>query len=104
MNEQKNTAENTVNKQKDLETAGKTREKEDPKQLLLTASETDNYEDKISINTPHTGVLNPHCADYDPDLNKWLVYYTVRHTPMLSLIPDALLEQLAHYPETTVAE
>ncbi len=58
----------------------------------------------VSINTPHTGVLNPHFADYDPDLNKWLVYYTVRHTPLLSLIPDALLDQLARYPETTVAE
>ncbi len=56
----------------------------------------------VSINTPHTGLLNPHFADYDPDLNKWLIYYCIRHTPMLSLIPDQLLEQLAHYPEATI--
>lgn len=49
MNEKKNTAENTVNKQKELETAEKTREKEDPRQLLLSASEIDNYEDKLRI-------------------------------------------------------
>ena len=55
----------------------------------------------VNINTPHTGVLNPYFADYDADLNKWLIYYCVRHTPMLALIPDPLLELLALYPETT---
>ena len=55
----------------------------------------------VSINTPHTGVLNPHFVDYDADQNRWLIYYCVRHTPMLALIPDALLELLARYPETT---
>jgi len=55
----------------------------------------------VSINTPHTGVLTPHFADYDADLNKWLIYYCVRHTPMLAQIPDPLLELLAVYPETT---
>jgi len=55
----------------------------------------------VSINTPHTGLLNPHFTDYDPDVNAWLIYYTMRHTPMLSLIPDQLLEMLARYPETT---
>ena len=58
----------------------------------------------VSINTPHTGLLNPHFADYDPDLNEWLIYYCIRHTPMLSLIPDQLLGQLAHYPETTISK
>jgi penicillin V acylase-like amidase (Ntn superfamily) len=55
----------------------------------------------IGINTPHTGVLNPYFTDYDPDQNKWLIYYCVRHTPLLSLLPDQLLELLAQYPETT---
>ena len=55
----------------------------------------------VSINTPHTGILNPHFADYDADLNKWLIYYCVRHTPMLSLLPEPLLDLLARYPETT---
>jgi penicillin V acylase-like amidase (Ntn superfamily) len=54
-----------------------------------------------SINAPHTGLLSPHFTDYDPDLNEWLIYYTMRHTPMLSLIPDQLLEMLARYPEMT---
>jgi penicillin V acylase-like amidase (Ntn superfamily) len=55
----------------------------------------------VSVNTPHTGVLNPYFADYDADQNKWLIYYCVRHTPMFAPLPDALLELLAHYPETT---
>ena len=55
----------------------------------------------VSINTPHTGVLNPHFTDYDADQNRWLIYYCVRHTPLLSLIPDQLLDLLAGYPETT---
>jgi len=58
----------------------------------------------VSINTPHTGVLNPHFGDYDADVNEWLIYYCVRHTPMLSMIPDPLLATLAHYPETTSAQ
>lgn len=55
----------------------------------------------IGINTPQTGLLNPHLADYDPDVNRWLVFYTVRHTPMIAMLPDALVEMLAVYPETT---
>lgn len=55
----------------------------------------------VSINTPHTGVLTPFFMDYDADLNSWLIYYCVKHTPMLSQIPDMLLEVLARYPETT---
>ncbi len=55
----------------------------------------------VSINTPHAGVLTPHFTDYDADLNQWLIYYCVRHTPMLALIPDPLLELLARYPDTT---
>lgn len=58
----------------------------------------------VSINTPHAGVLNPHFFDYDADLNKWLIYYCMRHTPMLAQIPDALLDLLALYPETTVVK
>ncbi|MEN6426568.1 MAG: linear amide C-N hydrolase [Phycisphaerales bacterium] len=55
----------------------------------------------VSINTPHTGVLNRYFTDYDADVNEWLIYYTMRHTPMLSLIPDQLIEMLARYPEMT---
>ncbi|HSV99606.1 MAG TPA: linear amide C-N hydrolase [Sedimentisphaerales bacterium] len=58
----------------------------------------------VSINTLHTGVLTPHFMDYDADLNSWLIYYCVKRTPMLSLIPDMMLDLLARYPETTVAE
>ena len=57
----------------------------------------------ISINTSHFGVLNPYFSDYDADVNRWMVYYSIRHTPMLALIPDPLLDLLARYPETTVA-
>lgn len=55
----------------------------------------------ISINTPHTGVLNSYFMDYDADLNGWLIYYCVKRTPMLNQIPDMLLDLLARYPETT---
>lgn len=55
----------------------------------------------IGINTPHTGLLNPYLADYDPDINRWMVFYTVRQTPMIAQLPDALIEMLATYPETT---
>lgn len=58
----------------------------------------------ISINTPHTGVLTPYFMDYDVDLNAWLIYYCVKHTPMLSQIPDVLLDLLARYPDTTFAK
>ncbi len=37
-------------------------------------------------------------------MNSWMVYYCVRHTPMLSQIPDMLLDLLARYPETTTAK
>jgi len=55
----------------------------------------------IGINTAHVGLLNPHFADYDGDVNRWLVFYTVRQTPMIAQLPDALIEMLAAYPETT---
>ncbi len=55
----------------------------------------------IGINTPHAGLLNAHLADYDPDINRWMVFYTVRQTPMIAQLPDALIEMLAAYPETT---
>ena len=55
----------------------------------------------IGINTAHVGLLNPHLADYDGDVNRWLVFYTVRQTPMIAQLPDALIEMLAAYPETT---
>jgi choloylglycine hydrolase len=58
----------------------------------------------VSINTPHTGVLNPHFFDYDADLNRWLIFYTVRHTPMIAALPDEALEMLARYPETTLSK
>ncbi len=58
----------------------------------------------ISINTPHTGVLNPYFMDYDADVNGWLIYYCMKHTPMLSVMPDPMLDLLAQYPETTTAQ
>jgi choloylglycine hydrolase len=58
----------------------------------------------VSINTPHTGVLTPCFTDYDADVNGWMIYYCMKRTPMLSQIPDMLLDMLARYPETTVAK
>ena len=57
-----------------------------------------------SINAAHTGVLNPHFFDYDTDLNKWLVFYCVRHTPQMKDLPDALIEAFARYPETALSK
>jgi penicillin V acylase-like amidase (Ntn superfamily) len=54
----------------------------------------------ISINTAHTGVLNPHFVEYDTDVNRWLVYYCLRHTPQTQAIPDPLIEAFARYPDT----
>ncbi len=53
----------------------------------------------ISINTAHTGLLNPHLYHYDTDVNRWLVYYSMKHTPILKLLPDAHLEALIEYAE-----
>ena len=53
----------------------------------------------ISINTEHTGLLNPHFAQYDTDLNRWLVYYSMKHTPQFAFLPDAHLEALIQYPD-----
>jgi hypothetical protein len=52
----------------------------------------------ISINTPHTGVLNPHFIDYDADMNKWLIYYCVRHTPQTAELPEELLDSSPAIP------
>jgi choloylglycine hydrolase len=58
----------------------------------------------IGLNTPRSGRLNAHLFDYDPDLNRWLLFYTVRKTDALKSLSDALIEQLAAYPETTVCQ
>ena len=58
----------------------------------------------ISINTAHTGSLNPHFYHYDTDLNRWLVYYSIKHTPELAFIPDAQLEVLIQYPEAPAVQ
>jgi len=57
----------------------------------------------ISINTSQEGLLNPYLHCYETDLNRWLVYYSIKHTPLLSLIPENLLEILVQYPDTTAA-
>ncbi|HOW13758.1 MAG: tetratricopeptide repeat protein [Methanosarcina sp.] len=49
MTEENNTAENTEAKQKELEAAEKTDEIKDPVQLLISAGETDNYENKLRL-------------------------------------------------------
>jgi len=58
----------------------------------------------LSINTPHTGTLNPYFVEYDSDLNKWLVFYCIRHTPQTKDLPDELIEAFARYPEAAVAK
>ena len=49
MTEENKTAKINRVKRKDLEPAGKTGEPENPGQLLIKASETDNYEDKLRL-------------------------------------------------------
>ncbi|MBN1360309.1 MAG: linear amide C-N hydrolase [Sedimentisphaerales bacterium] len=58
----------------------------------------------ISINTSHTGLLNRHFYRYDTDLNRWLVYYSMKHTSQLAFIPDAHLEVLIQYPDAPATE
>jgi len=55
----------------------------------------------IGINTPRTGLLNSHLFDYDPELNRHLVFYAIRHTLQTKFLPEAVINQLADYPETT---
>lgn len=57
----------------------------------------------ISINTPHAGLLNPYFFDYDTDLNRWMINYSVKNTPELAFIPAQMLEMLALYPEAPAA-
>lgn len=54
----------------------------------------------VSINTAHTGVLNPHFVEYDSDLNRWLVYYCLRHTAQTKALPDELIDAFARYHDT----
>jgi len=49
MAEEENITESNKVKQKGPEAAGKTEETEDPRQLLITAGEADNYEDKLRL-------------------------------------------------------
>ena len=58
----------------------------------------------ISVNTSQEGLLNPYLHHYETDLNRWLVYYSIKHTPLLSFIPESLLEILVQYPESPVVE
>jgi len=51
----------------------------------------------VNINTAHTGVLNPYFVEYDSDLNRWLVYYCLRHTPQTKALPDELIDIFARY-------
>jgi choloylglycine hydrolase len=53
----------------------------------------------VSINTPHRGVLNPYFCEYDADVNRWMVYYCIRHTPEAKDLPDAVVDTFARYPE-----
>lgn len=58
----------------------------------------------LNINSPHFGTLNPHFFDYDTDVNKWVIYYSFRHTPQLNALPDELIEAFARYPEMMVSK
>jgi penicillin V acylase-like amidase (Ntn superfamily) len=58
----------------------------------------------ISINTSHFGVLNPYFSDYDADVNRWMIYYSAKHTPMLKDLPDILIEAFASYSEATPSQ
>jgi hypothetical protein len=56
----------------------------------------------IGINTMHTGVLNPYLIEYDGDLNKWLIFYCLRHTPQTKDLPDEMIEAFTHYSEAVI--
>jgi len=58
----------------------------------------------ISINTTHTGLLNPYLYHYDTDLNRWLVYHSMKHTAQFAFIPEAHLEVLVQYPEAPTVQ
>jgi tetratricopeptide (TPR) repeat protein len=62
MTEEKNTTENTEVKQKELEAAKKIEESDDPRKLLVSAGETDNYEDKLRLYDKALN-LDPLCFD-----------------------------------------
>jgi hypothetical protein len=53
----------------------------------------------VSINSSHFGMLNPYFTDYDTDTNRWMIYYSIGHTPQTKNIPDARIEASAVYPE-----
>ena len=53
----------------------------------------------ISINTHRKGQINKYFSDYDADVNRWLVYYSFKHTMLLNLLPEPVLNRLADYPD-----
>jgi choloylglycine hydrolase len=55
----------------------------------------------ISINTTKTGLLNPYFAEFDADVNHWLVRYSFSKTefPNELEVPESLIEQIAACPE-----
>ena len=46
-------------------------------------------------------MLNSYFTDCDADVDKWMVFYCIRHTPQTKDLPDELIEALARYPEMT---
>jgi choloylglycine hydrolase len=58
----------------------------------------------ISINTSHFGVLNPHFSDYDADVNRWMIYYSAKHTPLLKDLPEVLLETFVSSTEAAATK
>ncbi len=49
-------------------------------------------------------MLNPYFSDYDADVNRWMIYYSLRHTPQTKDLPDALIEAFAAYPDMMAAK
>ncbi len=49
-------------------------------------------------------MLYPHFSDYDAGVNKWMIYYTNRHTPQTRDLADALIEAFAAYPHMMAAK
>jgi len=37
-------------------------------------------------------------------VNKWVIYYSFRHTSLLNALPDELIEAFARYPEMMAAQ
>lgn len=56
----------------------------------------------MSIDTTHSGLLNSYFHEYESDLNRWLIFYSFKHTEGLKSIPNQVLYLFAQYSDSTI--